>query len=439
MKRQRWNSEWGFLLAAVGSAVGLGNIWRFSYLAYAHGGGAFLVPYCIALLTIGIPLLILEFGAGHEREGSAPLVFAKISRDWEWLGWWAVVMVMFGIMLYYSTIISWCLNYLFLSFGLNWGDDPNTFFFKEFLQVSDSPADFDSLRLPILLGLVVIWLSCWIIVRRGIQSGIELANRILMPLLLLLTIIMTIWATTLEGSMTGLRAYLEPDFSRMTDPQVWIDAYSQIFFTLSLGFGIMITYASYLPEKSNLTKTALITVLLNSGYSILAGCGVFAILGFMAESQHKEIADVVSQSIGLAFVVYPKALNLIPGGNLFGVIFFFCLVIAGLSSAVSIIEVFIAAMIDKFGFSRPHLASILCLSGLLGSAVFATQAGLHWLDIADHFITHYGLVSIGFFECIVIAWIFNLATLRDHINQISSFKLGQGWSKIVQFVTPAAL
>jgi len=180
-------------------------------------------------------------------------------------------------------------------------------------------------------------------------------------------------------------------------------------------------------------------VFLNSGYSILAGCGVFAILGFMAESQHKAIADVISQSIGLAFVVYPQALNLIPGGSVFGAIFFFCLVIAGLSSAVSIVEVFVSAMIDKYGFTRQRMVSLVCFGGLIGSIVFATHAGLHWLDIVDHYITHYGLVLIGFMECIVIAWIFNLDRLRQHINQISSFKLGKSWRFMVRFVAPAAL
>ena len=439
MMRQRWNNELGFLLATVGSAVGLGNIWRFSYLAYSHGGGAFLLPYCIALVSIGIPLLLLEFGIGHQRQGSAPLAFAKTSRDWEWLGWWAVVMVMFGIILYYSTIISWCLNYLYLSFNLSWGNDTNHYFFKRFLQVSESPGELISLRTSIVVGLAIIWLSCWFIVSRGVQSGIELANKILMPLLLILTIIMSLWATTLDGAMIGLRAYLSPDFSKMTNPQVWIDAYSQIFFTLSLGFGIMITYASYLPEKSNLTRTALLTVFLNSGYSILAGCGVFAVLGFMAQSQDKAIADVVSQSIGLAFVVYPEALNLIPAGRIFGAIFFFCLVIAGLSSAVSIIEVFVAAIIDKFGVNRKRITTLLCCSGFIGALLFATHAGLHWLDIVDHYITHYGLVSVGFLECIIIAWVFNLAGLREHINHISSIKLGKNWEFMLKFISPSAL
>jgi NSS family neurotransmitter:Na+ symporter len=135
MKRDQWKSQVGFLLAAVGSAIGLGNIWRFSYMAYSYGGGAFLIPYITALLTAGIPLLILEFAVGHERIGSAPLAYAKIKKNWEWLGWWAVTFVMFGIVLYYVVIISWCLNFFVLSFDLGWGSDPDAFFFKKFLAV----------------------------------------------------------------------------------------------------------------------------------------------------------------------------------------------------------------------------------------------------------------------------------------------------------------
>ncbi|HDH50127.1 MAG TPA: sodium-dependent transporter, partial [Nitrospirae bacterium] len=149
MKREQWNSQLGFLLAAVGSAIGLGNIWRFSYMAYDYGGGAFLIPYIVALLTAGIPLLILEFAVGHERIGSAPLAYAKINRRWEWLGWWAVTFVMFGIVLYYMVIISWCLNYFFLSFSLGWGDDPDSYFFKTFLEVSSGPSEIGDVKFPI--------------------------------------------------------------------------------------------------------------------------------------------------------------------------------------------------------------------------------------------------------------------------------------------------
>ena len=439
MEREQWKSQFGFLLAAVGSAIGLGNIWRFSYLAYEHGGGAFLIPYLVALLTAGIPLLILEYGIGHERIGSAPLAYAKIDKRWEWLGWWAVLFVMFGIVLYYSVVIAWCMNFFLLSFDLGWGDDPNTFFFKEFLQVSDRPGNIGEVRTPILAALAVVWFINWAVVYRGVQRGIELANKILMPTLLVLIIALVGWSLTLDGASMGIRAYLEPDFSHLSDPKVWIDAYSQIFFTLSLGFGIMIAYASYLPRKADITRNALLTALINSGFSLFAGLAVFSVLGFMATSQNQPMSEVVAQSIGLAFVAYPKAVSLMPGGNLFGALFFLCLVVAGLSSAVSIIEAFVAAMVDKFGVSRQKLVTFISVLGFAGSIVFTTHAGLLWLDIVDHFVTHYGLVSVGIMECFVVGWLFRLPRLRQHINRISSVPLGPWWDFLIKVFVPLVL
>ncbi len=439
MKREQWNSQFGFLLAAVGSAIGLGNIWRFSYMAYNYGGGAFLIPYFTALLTAGIPLLILEFAVGHERIGSAPLAYAKIKKNWEWLGWWAVTFVMFGIVLYYMVIVAWCLNFFLLSFNLGWGNDPNTFFFKDFLSVSKSPLEIGRIRTPIFFALLVIWFINWFIVHRGVQRGIELANRIFMPLLFMLTAVLVFWSLTLEGAMSGVRAYLTPDFSRLSDPRVWIDAYSQIFFTLSLGFGIMITYASYLPEKANITRYALLTAFINSAYSLFAGVAVFSVLGFMATTQGEPLSGVVSQSIGLAFVAYPKAVSLMPGGNIFGAIFFLCLVVAGLSSSISIIEAFISAMVDKFGIRRKRLITIVSILGFCGSVIFTTQAGLLWLDIVDHFLTHYGLIVVGIFECILVGWFFRIKVLRQHVNRISTIKLGFWWDILIKYFVPLVL
>jgi NSS family neurotransmitter:Na+ symporter len=439
MEREQWKSQLGFLLAAVGSAIGLGNIWRFSYMAYSHGGGAFLIPYLTALLTAGIPLLILEFGVGHERIGSAPLAFAKVKKEWEWLGWWAVIFVMFGIELYYTAVISWCVNFFVLSFDLGWGKDTNAFFFNEFLSLSGGPLELGGVRTPILIGLSVVWIVNWIINYRGIQKGVELANRIFMPLLFILTAVLVFWSLSLEGAIEGIKAYLTPDFSKLTSPKVWIDAYSQIFFTLSLGFGIMVTYASYLPEETNITKNAVLTGIINSGYSLFAGFAVFSVLGFMAVSQGKPVSEVVSQSIGLAFVAYPKAVSMMPGGNIFGAIFFFCLFVAGLSSSISILEAFTSALVDKFGAKREKTVTICCVIGFLGSIVFTTKGGLFWLDIVDHFLTHYGLVVVGVIECVLVGWLFNLKILQDHINRVSSIKLGAGWSFLIRFFIPAVL
>ncbi len=437
--REQWNSQIGFLLAAVGSAIGLGNIWRFSYMAYNYGGGAFLVPYITALVTAGIPLLILEFAMGHERIGSAPLACRRIRPGWEWLGWWAVIFVMFGIVLYYMVVVAWCLDFMVYSLSLAWGSSPDTFFFKDFLQVSSSPAALGGFRMPILAALAVVWFINWGIVYRGISGGIEIANKIFMPTLFVLTCCLVVWAVNLDGAMVGLRAYVTPDFSKIASPRVWIDAYSQIFFTLSLGFGIMIAYASYLPRKSDITRNAVLTALINSGYSLLAGLGVFSVLGFMAVSQGKELSEVVSQSIGLAFVAYPQAISLMPGGRFFGAVFFFCLFVAGISSSISIIEAFTSAIIDKFGFRRAPLVTMIAVAGMAGSLIFATRAGLLWLDIVDHMLTHYGLVVVGIGECILTAWFFNCNFFREHLNSVSSLKLGSWWVIMIRWFIPFVL
>ncbi len=326
-----------------------------------------------------------------------------------------------------------------MSFNLGWGSDPNAFFFKEFLSVSKGPADIGHIRTSILLSLAFIWFINWAIVYRGVQKGIELANKIFMPMLFLLTAVLVFWSLTLDGAMEGVRAYLTPDFSELSKPKVWIDAYSQIFFTLSLGFGIMIAYASYLPAKANITRAALLVGFINSGYSLFAGFAVFSVLGFMAASQGVPISEVVTKSIGLAFIAYPKALSLIPGGNLFGAIFFLCLIVAGISSSISIIEAFTSAMVDKFGFSRKPIITIVSILGFLGSIIFTTQGGLFWLDIVDHFLTHYGLVVVGIFECILVGWLFRIDVLRKHINKISSIKLGIWWDILIKYFIPLTL
>jgi len=430
----------GFILAAIGSAVGLGNIWRFSYLCYKNGGGAFLVPYFIALLIVGIPLMILELGLGHKMRGSAPLSIAKVKRNWEWLGWWAVLIVMFGIMLYYSVVIAWCLNYVFYSAKLSWGSDPNDFFFNTFLQITSNAFEIGSIRNPIICSLLVVWFLSWLIVYFGVQNGVERANKIFMPLLLFLILVLVIWSVNLEGAHLGIKAYLTPDFSKLSSLDIWIDAFSQIFFTLSLGFGIMIAYASYLPQKVNIVKDALIITVGNAAFSFIAGFAVFGTLGYMANATGQSVSDVVKDSIGLAFVVYPQAISLMPAfAKLFGVLFFSSLVIAGLSSGISILEAFGSAVIDKFQYSRKTVITSISIVGFLGSVIFTTQGGLYWLDITDHFITHYGLVMVGILECILVGWIWKASKLRQHINNNAEGSLPQIWDYAIKFGTPLVM
>lgn len=438
--RPQWKSHIGFVLAAVGSAIGLGNIWRFSYLCYKNGGGAFLIPYLIALFVVGIPLMILEIGLGHKMRGSAPASFASISKKWEWVGWWQIIFVMFGIVLYYSVIISWCLSFVFFSFKLSWGTDPNAFFFQKFLMVSDGPFKLGNLRTLTVLSLFGVWFFQWLIVFAGVRKGLERANKIFMPLLFVLIAAIVLWGLRLPGAREGILAYLRPDLSRLGDIRVWMDAFSQIFFTLSLGFGIMIAYASYLPQKSEIVRDSLLISGLNCLFSLFAGLGVFAVLGYMASATGQPIGEVVTESIGLAFVVFPKAISLLPAfSKIFGVLFFGSLVIAGLSSSISIVEAFTSGIVDKFHYSRKVVVSILSILGFFGGLVFATEGGIHWIDIVDHFLTQYGLVLAAILECLILGWIYKANRLREHINQYSTWAIGGWWNVCVKITSPLIL
>jgi NSS family neurotransmitter:Na+ symporter len=424
----------------MGSAVGLGNIWRFPYMAYSNGGGAFLIPYGVAFITVGLPLLLLEFGLGHKTGKSAPLALAEAGKGWEWVGWWALFIGMFGVNPYYCVIIGWTVDYFFYSFGLSWGADPATFFFKDFLGQTSGPGVLGGFRWTILAGTIAVWGITWAVTSREIRKGIELANKVFMPLLFLLVVILVFWSLTLEGAGIGLKAYLTPNFEALKNPRVWIDAYSQIFFTLSLGFGIMIAFASYLPRGEAVGRSALTVGFGDSLFAVFAGFAIFATLGYMSQVVGKPIGDVISQSIGLAFVAYPQAINKLPAMSpLFGAIFFLALAIAGLSSSISLTEAFVAALVDKFRMERRRAVTILCSVGLLLSLVYTTGGGLFWLDIVDRFVTHYGLVVVGVLEAILVGYFLKPRFVRDHLNRHGKFRLTFRWDIAVLVLIPVVL
>lgn len=445
--RSLWGSKLGFLLAAVGSAIGLGNIWRFSYMSFQYGGGAFLVPYFVALLAAGIPLMILEYALGHREKASAPLAFARIAPRWEWIGWWMPTVALFGIMLYYSAVIGWCINYLFFSVNVAWGSDPQGFFFGSFLQLSDGPFAFDGIRWPIFASTLLGWLFCWLICYREVSHGIEKACMVFMPLLFILTLILVGWTMTLDGAWEAVQShYLSPNWSKINifsnsgAWEVWSAAFGQIFFTLSLGFGIMITYASYLPKKTDITGNALWTCSINCLYSFVAGFAVFGIVGFMASAGGIEFSDVIKGGPQLAFVVYPEAIRQLPVGSAtFGILFFLVLLVAGLSSGISLIEAFTCALIDKFNFSRKKTVTTVCALGFAGSVIFTTRAGLLILDILDHFVTNYGLIIGGILECLLVGWLLKARTARAHVNGLGGLRLSPVWDICVRWITPAVL
>ena len=437
-QREQWGTRLGFILAAVGSAIGLGNIWRFPYMAFDNGGGAFLIPYFFALITAGIPIIIMEFGLGHRYKGSAPMTLAKAIKNSEWLGWWQVL-VSFIISIYYVVVIGWALNYTILAFNQGWGDDPSGFFFGEFLNLSSGALTLGGIVWPIFFASLVIWFIVWLVLYTGVRKGIEVANKIFMPILFVLLLIMLGRSVTLPGAVEGLQWLFRPDFGAIMDYTVWTNAYGQIFFTLSICFAIMITYSSYLPEDSDINNNGMMTAFLNCGFSLLAGIMVFGVLGYMAGQQGVAIKEVVDSGVGLAFVTIPKAINLLPASAFFGFLFFLALVCAGLSSMISITEACCSGLMDKFGASRAKTSTSLVVVGFLASLVFMTNGGLFVLDIVDHFINNFGIVLAGLVEVILVSWFFNLSSLRDHINKLSDFRVGAWWSFCLKVVTPIVL
>lgn len=440
MERSQWGTRAGFILAAVGSAIGLGNIWRFPAVAYENGGGAFFIPYLFALLTAGIPILIMEFTMGHRYRGSSPLTFRRINKNSEWVGWWGVI-VAFIISTYYSVIIAWAISYSVFSFNLNWGSDTEGFLFSNYLQLDVEPGQFGSFVPSVLIPLIIVWLVVLGILFKGVKKGIEMANRIFIPTLVIVFLIIVIRAITLPGALTGLNAFFQPDFSQIFNGDVWVAAYGQIFFSLSIAFAIMITYSSYLPKKSDITNNAFIVGFGNSGFELLAGIGVFSCLGFMAMQSGVSVDEVVADGVGLAFVVFPAIINEFPILNeLFGFLFFASIVLAGLTSLMSICETYIAGLVDKFNISRTK--AVLFGGGLAAvfSLIYATQGGLHFLDVVDYFINQFGVAMLGLVEVILIAWVFRkLGEFKNHANEISDIRLGSWWTISLSVITPIVL
>ncbi|WP_130864877.1 sodium-dependent transporter [Acidipropionibacterium timonense] len=439
--RENFTGRGAFLIAAIGSAVGLGNIWRFPYVAYSNGGGAFILPYLIALLTAGIPLLFLDYSIGHKFRGSPPMAMRRLNRRTEAIGWWQTL-ICFVIVVYYAVIIAWAIRYAGFSVTKAWGKDPESFLVKDFLQVA-STTDVEFHFVPgVLWPLVLLWVFTLVVMALGVQKGVTWASKIFMPLLTVMFIALVVIALTLPGATKGLNALFTPDWGALTNHQVWMAAYGQIFFSLSVGFGIMVTYASYLKPKSDLTGSGLVVGFANSSFEILAGLGVFAALGFMAQASGKNVHDVAGAGIGLAFIAFPQIISQAGAlGPLLGVLFFVSLVFAGITSMISLLEVVIAAFKDKTGLGR--VSSTLIIGGLtavVSVALFPTTTGLNLLDVTDHFINNVGIVGVALLTAVVVTWVLrDLPMLRDHLNAISSFQVDRVWRFLAGVLSPLVL
>lgn len=439
-KRDTWASRTTFILAAIGSAVGLGNAWRFPGLAAKHGGGSFLLVYLVALFAIGIPLLMMEISIARKLHKGAGEAMRGVNKKMEFVGWAATANA-FVIVTYYAIVFAWVLLMVVeaVKFAGMTGDAEAAS--QVFANATQTTWDVQGYTIPIpmLIALVVAWLAIYYCIRNGAHSvGKVVKYTVFMPVILLLC--MAVKGCTMDGAMEGLRKFFVPDLAAFGDASLWIDAVGQVFFSLSIMMAIMFAYGSYLDEKANVAVDCIVIAVSDAAVSILSGIVMFSTMGGVG------MLDSISDSgIATAFVIYPQAIvNLTDIGwfnALFGVIFYLMLVTLAIDSAFSIVEGVSASVADKFRIDPRKTTKVICVIAAVISLLYATRAGLAWLDIVDNWTNQINLILIGILECIAVGWCFSTDKVVQQINRNTTrFKMPRWWFHIsVRYVAPAAL
>ena len=437
-KRSQWDSNLTFILAMIGSAVGLGNIWRFPNVLYSHGGGSFMIPYIVSLFLLGISFVLVEYAVGFKFKTSLSKILYNINSKLEPVAW-IVLTIVFLITTYYVCVVGWDLIYLVLSFTKAWGSNPDLYFTQNVLHASDSISGIFTIVPNVLVSIVIIWLAVWAIIRADLNEGIGKVSRILLPILCVIVVIFVVYSLTLPGASVGYSQIFSPNWSALTDLDVWLAAFGQIVFSLSLGMAIALTYASYLPEGSKLVDNALVVAFSNSGFEIFNSIGIFSILGFMAMTSGIAFNDLVTEGTGLAFVVFPQALNIMQTGFIIGPLFFLCILFAGITSAIALLEGVCYSISEKFDFSRKKTAAIVCITGVLISSIFATASGSFILGVFDAFLNNFALLFAVLLECIIFGWVYDFDELMTTLNNNSRIKIGKSWKIIIKYILPVCI
>ncbi len=434
-----WDSNIAFVLAMIGSAVGLGNIWRFPNVLYSNGGGSFMIPYIVSLFILGISFVLVEYAVGFKFKTSLSKVFFTIKSRLEPIAWF-IILVVFLITTYYVCVVAWDLIYVALSLTKAWGANPDLFFTVSVLHASDSLSGITAIVPWVFISVFLVWLSSWAIVQKDLNEGIGKVSKILLPVLVVIVIVIVAFSLTLPGASIGYTQIFTPDWSALTNLNVWLAAFGQIVFSLSLGMSIALTYASYLPEDSKLTDNALIVAFSNSGFEVFNAIGIFSILGFMTLTSGIPFNELVTEGTGLAFVVFPKVFNVMgPWASVIGPLFFLCILFAGLTSLIALLEVASFAISEKFGFSRRKSATLVCVVGFCISCLFATAAGSYLLGIFDAFLNNFALLFGVFLECIIFGWIYNFDELVEVLNSHSSIQMDSFWKVIIKYILPVCI
>ena len=438
-ERGAWGSRLGFILAAAGSAVGLGNIWGFPTQVGQGGGAAFVLVYLACVVLICAPIMVAEIAIGRRAQRDPVTAFHVIRPG---SGWWLTgllgVFAGVGILSFYSVIAGWTVAYIWFTAtgAVTGGQQAFGEFFAAFVS-----------NVPLTIGLTLLVLGTTAgIIAAGVHSGIERVTTLLMPLLVGLLLLLAVRAVTLPGAENGLAYYLRPDMSRIWDIGVLNAALGQAFFSLSLGMGAMITYGSYLSRRETIGTAVIWIVALDTGIALLAGFIIFP-AGFSIEG-----FDPATGGPGLIFTVLPRLFAALPGGHLFGAAFFVLLTMAALTSTISLLEVPVAHLIDGHGWTRPHavagvtaVTALLAIPSALGNGAvpfFTTLPGLGigFLDLMATIWNNFALPIGGLLVAIFVGWVWRVdGALGELQAEGARFPLPGVWGALIRYLSPVAI
>ena len=431
-KRSNFTGKIGFVLAAAGSAVGLGNIWRFPYLAAKYGGGIFLLVYIALAVTFGFALMCAEIAIGRKTGMSAVKAFGALNKKYNFIGWIASVIPMI-ILPYYSVIGGWVIKYftVFVSGGIEKaaGDD----YFTGFITKPFEPVGFFLLFIG-LTALIVLF---------GVEKGIEKVSKWMMPILVLLTIIIAVYGLFMPGAVDGLVYYIKPDFSKFSATTV-LAAMGQLFYSMSLAMGIMITYGSYMKKEINLESSVRQIEIFDTGIAFLAGLMIIpAVFAFSGGNE-----EALGKGPSLMFITLPKVFESMTGGSVIGALFFIMVFFAALTSSISLMETVVSIINDKLNWGRKKT----CLAVLLGSVVLGlpsclgfgvlgniTIAGLTFLDMFDFISNSVLMPIVAFLTCIFIGYVIKPKTITDEIELTGNFKGKKLFNIVIKYIAPVCI
>ncbi len=433
--RDSFSSKFGIIAAVAGSAVGLGNIWKFPYVAGQNGGGAFLVVYLLFIVAIGLPVMLSEFSIGRRAQRNAIGSFKKLApgTPWYFVGVMGVAAA-FLILSFYSAVAGWTLEYVFKSLA-------NSFAGRNETELNLMFGDFISgTWRPLLWQMIFMILTAWI-VAAGIKRGIEKYTKVLMPLLVVMIVILCIRSVTLPGSAEGLAFLFKPDFSKLTSDAV-LGALGQAFFSLSLGMGTLITYGSYIGKNNNLPGTVVQVSVADTLIAIMAGVAIFpAVFAFGIDP---------AEGPGLVFITLPNIFQQMPGGYFFALIFFVLLAVAALTSSISVLEVVVAYFVEELNLSRKRAtifaAVMISVLGVFCTLSFGIMSDVHifglvFFDLMDFTASNLLLPLGGFLIVMFVGWYLGSGPAREEISNNGKYRLAYFpvFIFLLRFVAPFAI